>query len=170
MKPNLLLDLDNTLVYAVTKKQADKYAGFTQHPYTRDMVIIERPYLQEFLTEIMRYYNISVWTAARHDYASFIVDNIILGRPNRTVYHLFHRDNVDDSLEFYGSMKNLSLLTDVYKIPMFTNNVNVILDDLAEVCRQKNMCINIAPFYGKNVLDNELLTKLKILISFTERS
>lgn len=168
MKPNLLLDLDNTLVYSDSLKKWQKYAGFKRHVF-KDLVIVERPYLQEFLTQIMRYYNVSVWTAATQDYALFIVDNILLGAPNRTIYNVFHRQHVQDSVDYFDSMKNLDLLTKVYKIPMFINQKNIIMDDLSEVCRrQKNACLNVAPFYGKDVWDDELVGKLQILVDLVK--
>jgi hypothetical protein len=164
MKPNVLLDLDNTLIYSISASKAYKYPSLRKH-YFEDMVILERPYLADFLTILGKYYNVSVWTAAQRDYASFIVNNILIHHVE--IFHLFDRQHVQDSLYYFGTMKNLDLLTKIYKIPMFIQHKNIMVDDLLEICQQKNPCLNVVPFTGQSD-DNDLLVKLNILTEFTE--
>jgi len=161
MKPNILLDLDNTLVYAIVPHKIYKYPSMVKHLF-EDVLILERPYLKEFLQTLNKYYNISVWTAAKRDYAEFIVSQI-LQKYHVRVYYLFDRQHVQESLQYYGTMKNLDLLTNIYKIPMFIENKNILVDDLVEICQQKNLCLNVIPFIGQKD-DVELLNKLDILI------
>jgi len=160
MKPNVLLDLDNTLVYSVPLSTVYKYPSLRKH-YFEDIVILERPFLTDFLKTLGQYFNVSVWTAARSDYANFIVKNILV--PHVVIFYLFDRHQVQDSLHYFGTMKNLDLLTKIYKIPMFIDHKNILVDDLVEICQQKNPCLNVVPFNGKKD-DMELLFKLNDLI------
>jgi hypothetical protein len=161
MKPNVLLDLDNTLVYSISPTKVYKYPALRKH-YFEDMVILERPFLAEFLTSLAEYFNISVWTAARRDYANFIVKQILV--PHVVIFHLFDRNHVQDSLHYFGTMKNIDLLTKIYKIPMFIHHKNILVDDLVEICQQKNPCLNVVPFTGQED-DTELLYKLNDLLT-----
>jgi len=157
MKANVLLDLDNTLVVSY-RKFKPVYANFKEHQFSSDLFILERPYVQEFLDRLMQKYNVSIWTAATQDYARFIVENIILTKPQRRVHYVFDRRHVTQSQREYGSPKDLRLLTEVYKIPLFVNAPNVIIDDLYEVCYpQLQSCIQIKSFTGNDPDDDELL-------------
>lgn len=164
MKTNILLDLDNTLVFSYTVHKP-VYDYFKTHRFNRDIYILERPFLQQFLDELMKYFSVSIWTAARVEYAEFIVKNIILGgRPNRKVHYVFHRDHVEDAQNIFGNLKDLRLLSNVYKIPLF-KNPTIIIDDLREVCyHQQKSCIQIKSFEGENPNDQELLTIISILL------
>lgn len=162
MKTNLLLDLDNTLVFSYTNAKPI-YSLFITHRFNNDIFILERPFLQQFLDEIMKHFNVSVWTAATVDYAKFIVNNIILGKPNRKVHYVFHRSHVQDSQKIFGNLKDLRLLSHVYKIPLF-QNPTIIVDDLNEVCHhQRKSCIQIKSFQADDDQDTELLQMISLL-------
>lgn len=69
-RPTLALDLDNTLIYASTKKLETynhiitiKYNGREQNVW-----VVERPGLQKFLTEICEYYELILFTAGIRQY------------------------------------------------------------------------------------------------------
>lgn len=160
MKYNVLLDLDNTLVVSYSKFKP-VYSNFTEYKFSNDLFILERPFLQEFLDKLMEKYNVSIWTAATEDYARFIVENIILKKPGRRVHYVFDRRHVNESQKYFGSLKDLRLLTKIYMIPMFINATTIIIDDLAEVCYpQLKSCIQIKSFTGTDPYDNELLKLL----------
>ena len=53
-------------------------------------IIFERPGLQQFLTFLFKYFNVSIWTAASKDYALFIIDKIIIaGNKDRKIDYVF---------------------------------------------------------------------------------
>ena len=147
---NIVLDLDNTLIYSSFKPKRNtlNYEGY----YIR-----ARPHLEWFLQMLFTMFAVSVWTAAERQYAEFVVDNFI-NKNGRKIHYLFSREDVKQSEKYYGSKKDLRLLKDIYKIPLF-NLPTIIIDDLKEICyKQYSKCINIQPYYGSEH-DNEL-TKL----------
>lgn len=151
---NIVLDLDNTLIYSSFKprKNTLKYERYYIKP---------RPYLEWFLNNIFEMFSVSIWTAAERHYAEFVVDNFI-NQNGRKIQYLFSREDVVQSEKYFGLKKDLRLLKDIYKIPLF-NLPTIIIDDLKEVCyRQYANCINIEPYYGS---DNDIeLTKLYLTL------
>src|SRR3990167_1255303 len=88
-KYNLLLDLDQTLIYSIPTEEFnfDRDQGKLEKLSFYSMeglyIVVERPYVQEFLDYIFQHFNVSVWTAATKDYASSIIKNVILTKPER---------------------------------------------------------------------------------------
>ena len=151
---NIVLDLDNTLIYSSfkPKKNALRYDRYYIKP---------RPYLDWFLSYLFSMFNVNVWTAAERHYAEFVVNNFI-NKNGRKINYLFSREDVIQSEKYYGSKKDLRLLKDIYSIPLF-NLPTIIIDDLEEVCyRQYSSCINIKPYFGSDD-DEELLKIVKKL-------
>jgi len=79
-KPNLLLDLDQTVISAETmeelgpkqKKRAELFRADDMDGY---YTVCSRPHLQQFLDYAFENFNVTVWTAASKDYALFIIDS-----------------------------------------------------------------------------------------------
>ena len=69
MKNLLILDLDETLVYA-TKKQVRPDNNSVAGPY----FVYFRPHLERFLKNLNEYYEIAVWTSSSSEYAQAVVD------------------------------------------------------------------------------------------------
>lgn len=68
----LILDLDETLIHASDSEQ-DRQPDFTfNYCY-----VYKRPYLDEFLSECNKYYDLAVWSSASDNYVQEIVRNII---------------------------------------------------------------------------------------------
>ena len=67
-RPLLILDLDETLVYA-TKKSADVGHDFR----VLDYYVRKRPHLDEFLERIFDWFEVAVWTSAGGIYAAEVV-------------------------------------------------------------------------------------------------
>lgn len=84
MKPNFILDLDQTLISAESldeydkNKNREKAKKFKSVEMENYYIIFERPGLQEFLDYLFKNFNVSVWTAGSKDYALYIVDSIIM--------------------------------------------------------------------------------------------
>jgi len=79
---NVLLDIDETLVYYISGKvrahswdkltpaEQAKYNFSTRSP--TDGVLILRPHVREFLSYLFRYFSVSLWTLSEREYAEDI--------------------------------------------------------------------------------------------------
>jgi RNA polymerase II subunit A small phosphatase-like protein len=68
----VILDLDETLVYAADKPLA-RAPAFAVGPYA----IYKRPHLDAFLEELLQHYGVAIWTASGRDYATGVVSKIV---------------------------------------------------------------------------------------------
>jgi len=159
-KPNLYLDLDNTLISAVdykthsrmSKKDKDLYEETLGKPSKMDgvYIIYKRPYLDDFLDYIFTHYNVSIWTAASKNYALFIYDNIIIpdSKMNeRELNNLLFSYHCNLSKKKFNkdNPKKLKMLTDVYDNTTMKNTI--IIDDHPDVYScQKHNCIKAEDF------------------------
>ena len=173
-KPNIFLDLDNTIISAeaiedfpFTKKDIlHKVCKFTFYNMDGYYLVFERPHLQQFLDYLFENFNVSVWTAASKDYALFIVDKIILKKKNRKLNYVFWNYHGKISKKKYktisnGDPKNLKLLWEHFKLEGINADNTIIIDDFSDVTDvQTENSIRIKEF---NILDensendNELL-------------
>ena len=168
-KLNIVLDLDNTIIYGQEYKTAriEKINNHKKiHVMDKDYYIIERPYLQDFLTFLFDNFNVSVWTAASKNYGLFIIQKIILIKKNRKIDWFFHSDhcaissNISDSKE----QKDLNILYHKFNIINYNIKNTIIIDDNDLVYEtQPNNCIHIKPFNIKGFKDN-VLEKLEIYL------
>lgn len=142
-KINLVLDLDNTIIsslspHEISKLDMDKNKlkyhtmykeNSKKHYYFK---VFERPHLQDFLDYAFDNFNVCVWTAASRPYASFIIENIILIKPNRKLHIFLYDDNCDQSNTLYNnnSPKDLQYL---YHFEGFAPCNTIIVDDLKDV-------------------------------------
>lgn len=154
-KHNVILDLDNTLISAEAleefpfqqkgiEQKAKKFAIYDMDGY---YIVFERPHLQSFLDWLFQNYNVAVWTAASKDYALFIIDKILLKRPNRKLDFIFFSYHCDLSRKTYKYSKKLRFIFDLIKPLNYTCENTIIIDDLEEVhtCQPK-ISIPIKPF------------------------
>lgn len=130
---NIFLDLDNTIICSVEFENLDKVPKESyKHLKYKDMDnsyrVFYRPYLEEFLDYIFSEYRVSVWTAASKDYAFFIIDNIILSKPNRRLDVIMYDYHVDISEDKYDHPKYLKLIIDKLSDDYSKNNT-IIIDD-----------------------------------------
>ncbi len=177
IKPNFVLDLDQTIISAEPTedftKNTQKMKKFVFHNMDDYYIVFERPNLQEFLTFLFDNFTVSVWTAATKDYALFIIDKIILaGNSNRKLDYVFFSYHCGISEDKKSATKALSLFWDVYKLPNYSRTNTIILDDYDEVCKsQPKNCITAKPFeYNEDDSENdtflkELTPKLKDLLN-----
>lgn len=162
LKPLLILDLDNTLIFSYEKKKKfniktnDFY--ITNEELSYDFMCsdkyhtLKRPHLDEFLSYIQLHFNIAVWTAASEDYAKEICQNI--GILNKIIF-LKHCNNCEIVYHTMSSgtyVKNLNKLKDEYHL----NKVLIIDDNAKSACNNVDNLIKIKPFFG-DLKDKELL-------------
>lgn len=156
-KPNIFLDLDQTVISAETttedekfdwKKHKDKAKKFRYKNMEGYYIIFERPGLQKFLDFLFANFNVSIWTAASKDYALFIIEKIILNnKKNRKLDWIFFSYHCDISKLTKKGTKDLSIMWNEYNIPGYTKDNSVIIDDNVEVYNtQTGNCIIASPF------------------------
>jgi hypothetical protein len=137
-KMSLLLDLDCTLVNSLDLRELQKLPRkFQEKLKYIDMKgyyrIFQRPYLQTFLDYAFANFDVSVFTAADKDYALFIIEKIILIKPNRHLKNVFYSYASELSEAYFDSPKDLRLLWDVLKVEGLSPCSTVLLDDLSDV-------------------------------------
>jgi hypothetical protein len=166
VKPHIVLDIDQTLIHALEISDIHKIPDIKRlmvsspfHNMDNDMVIFERPHLQQFLDYMFKNYEISIWTAANYNYASFVLERILRGR--KPVYVLFDSHCELSSNIYRGTQKDLRLLSFVGAL---------LVDDLKENCGEQNS-ICIAPYdvtKEDSLLDKELLVVMEMLENLSD--
>lgn len=170
---NIVLDLDNTLLYSIV---ADKFPKRHSVMHTKphhfmddEYVIFERPGLQEFLDFLCDNFNVMVWSAASPEYVEFIVENI-LSKDGRHFEYVLTSENCEDCQDYYGEdqFKNLKYLWDIHDLPGYGPYNTLIIDDLAMVRKtQPHNAIQIKSFNVNRKEcwdDNELLGRIKPML------
>jgi hypothetical protein len=162
---NIVLDLDNTLIYShnfskIKKDNPDWLSNYSYENMDDDYVVCERPGLQVFLDWLFKHFNVMIWSAASPDYVDFIANYIIKKNPSRVIDHIFNSDQCDESQKQYnGDTKNLNLLWDHYDFSGYGPYNTLIIDDMGHVCEsQPSKSIRIKKFIAnkKSINDNVL--------------
>jgi TFIIF-interacting CTD phosphatase-like protein len=162
---NVILDLDNTLIYSIPQdklpKKKNHLHSMKYHKMDDDYYVFERPGLKPFLNWLFKNFNITIWSAASPEYVEFIVKNII-EKNGRSVEYVLNSDNCEESQHVYGDkhIKNLNMLWDHYDIDGYDPYNTLIIDDLKMVCKiQPYNSIQIKSFNTRSkdcVNDKEL--------------
>lgn len=168
-KPNLILDLDQTLISAEASEEFDfkKYKDKSKLLRSDDMegfyMVYSRPHLQKFLDYAFENFNVTIWTAASKDYALFIINKIILNnQPKRKLDFIFFTYHCDLSKKIKKYSKELCMLWDIHNLPGYSSNNTVILDDYKDDVHkcQPNNCIIAPPFeFTKEGSENDTFLK-----------
>lgn len=161
-KLNLILDLDNTLIYTI-KLKFKKDSLKNNNNFLCDLVynnsiyyVYSRPGLFDFLEKIYNVYDIYIFTLGINYYATIIL-NTICQKMNKNIFKkIYSRENFSD---------NKKILLD--ELNEFNS---IIIDDNKKAwINNYNNIIEITPFYDINnymKLDNELdllLNKLDLI-------
>jgi len=173
---NFILDLDETVIHSVPINQSSNpnSSGLDYHEMTGYFYVYERPHLQDFLDYLFKHYKVSIWTAASKDYATFIIDKIILaGKPERKIeYFLFNYHCRLSGQITPNCTKNLSMLWDTWKIPGFSPDNTILMDDYIEntYVHQKYNCIIAMPFNAKDKYAKDDMFLLEVLDTLKENN
>ena len=160
-KPNLVLDLDNTLICSLTFKELEKLRKPPTNLQYVDMDkqyrIYIRPHLHEFLDYAFKHFDVTIWTAASKDYAMFIIEHILMkpqlqtdyiktNRSFRNFKMILHSHNCDQSSSYYSvdSPKDLRYL---YHFDGYFKCNTVIIDDLDDVFKANPQQTIKAPYF-----------------------
>ena len=121
-KELLVLDLDETLVFC-SYKQNNKEALETKVPGTYQKIFIhKRPYLDEFLSKMSKFYTLVIYTAGEKNYANAVIDAI--DPENAYITHRIFRDKCV-SVNQRIMLKTLKVITDLdYNKTVFVDNLS----------------------------------------------
>mgnify|MGYP000902680842 FL=1 len=139
----LVLDMDETLLHASTKpvSRADNIVRLSDGS---KFYIIKRPYLDEFLEQMAKIYEVVIYTAGDKEYATAVIDEI---DKKRHISYILHRDHC--LRHGTGAGKDLSLIGRNLREVIF-------IDNLEENLRlQRENGLKISDFYN-DPKDDEL--------------
>ena len=153
----LVLDLDNTLVYAMTttsfkEKKVDpscevKTTSYTdpKSGYVIELKIIIRPYAMEMIKQLSPYYEIVIFTAASKVYADAVLN--VLDPEGTLIDYRLYRGNC--------ILNNDTYVKDLRIIDRDLSSIVMIDDNISSFCNQLENGIFVTPFFGTNP-DSEL--------------
>lgn len=160
MKNLLILDLDETLVYA-TEKQIRSGYDFVVGPY----YLYLRPHLERFLKNLPAYYEIAVWTSSSGAYAKAVVDALpFIVKPSFLWSRQRCTQVVDSEARKYRYIKDLKK---VKKKGYDLNSVLVVDDSPRKLTRSYGNHVHIKPYTGE-IEDDELAFLETYLISLAD--
>jgi len=152
----VFLDIDSTLICSVPHSIISQYPYHQYIPlryidtppelFEDGYRIYIRQNLQEFLTYVFHNFDVGIWTHSAKEYATFIVENIILKDfPERKIKYFLTRDDCDEAMMLYPGLKNFQYIWNKY--PELLPSNSVIIDDTNYV-KETNPynCIAIIPF------------------------
>lgn len=157
-KKLLILDLDETLVYA-TEEVLERPQDFIVGEY----FVYKRPFLNEFIEFCLKNFEVAVWTSSTHNYATKIVEEIFPDPNELKFFWSRWRCTIrfDEELQETYFEKMMSKIRkrnfDLAKV--------IVIDDSPEKWRNSyGNLVRVKPFFGETD-DNELQT----LIVYLER-
>ena len=148
----LVLDLDETLVYA-TEKALERPADFKVAQYH----VYQRPHLDTFLEACAGWFDVAVWSSASDSYVEAVVANIfphphrlkfVWGRSRATYRHVGYNDEYQIASYDPEHFHYIKTLSKVRRKGWPLERV-LIVDDTPEKCiRNYGNAIYPAPFEG----------------------
>ncbi len=157
MKKKIILDLDHTLICTCPQDILQIIIDdidsipLKKHHY-EDCFVFERPHLQEFLDFLFENFDVSIFTAAMEDYASFVVEKIIIG-DNKTRKIDFFLSSIDADICYnkYQKHKCLEYITELAHkdskgLEYSLNNMLIIDDNLFVIDSNRDNCIAAPAF------------------------
>jgi len=144
----LVLDIDETLLYASTKA-LERQPDFTMGRYS----VYLRPHLQKFLDFAFEHFRVGIWTSATRTYAQKILAPLL---KDREVEFLWTRERctrrIDPETQETVFIKDLKKLK---RRGYCLEEILVVDDSPEKIQRQYGNFIRVAPFYGSTE-DREL--------------
>ncbi len=154
----LILDLDETLVYA-NEKPLDRPWSFTAGGY----YVYQRPHVGTFLLESLSRFDLAVWSSAGRDYVVQVVENLF--EEPRHLKFVWTRERC--TLRFDSHSGAHFALKDLKKVKRAGYDLSrvIVVDDSPEkLGRHYGNHVRVAP-YGGEPEDDELM----VLLPYLER-
>lgn len=155
-KKLLILDLDETLVYA-GEERLERAPDFTVGQY----FVYRRPFLKEFLEFCFENFEVAVWTSSTRNYAEIIVENIFETHQRISFVWACERCTICFDMEerdYYLEKK----MRKIRKLGYALESV-IVVDDTPEKWRSAyGNLVRVRPFFGDP--DDDELKDLKIYL------
>jgi len=138
----LILDLDETLIYA-SEKQLDRESEHRVGPYS----VYERPFLREFLGEVAERFQLAVWSSSSPAYAGAIVQLIF--PPEIELKFVWGRDRCVQKYD--GEWQTTYYVKDLRKVERLGYDLQrlLIVDDTPHKCeRNYGNAVYVPEFIG----------------------
>ena len=163
-KPLLILDLDETLVYATERPPPDRPVDMRVGPFA----VYRRPHLTSFVKTVAEAYDLAVWSSASPDYVRGITAALFPGTPRLRFAWASDRctPRYHPDLQERFHLKNLSK---VKRIGYPLERVLIVDDSPEKVSQHYGNHVRVCPFTG-DADDDELLRLQPFLIRLATAS
>ena len=154
----LILDLDETLIYA-TEEKLDRESEFCVGQY----YVYKRPFLNEFLEFCFKNFEVAVWTSSTRNYAEKIVEKVFDSK--HSISFLWARERCTISYDAEEMQRFYEKKIHKIRRRKYDLNSVIVIDDSPEKWRSAyGNLVRIKPFFGE--ADD---TELKHLVVYLER-
>lgn len=157
-KPLLILDLDETLIFA-SEQQLERPADFTVAHY----VVYRRPFLAEFLGVVSAWYELAVWSSGSPAYVANIVEQVF---PNREALRFVWASD-RCTVRLHPEVRDYYWIKDLKKVKRagYPLEQVLMLDDTpSKLERQYGNLLPVRPFFG-----DPADTELRDVLTFLDR-
>jgi Dullard-like phosphatase family protein len=155
MEKLLILDIDETLLYAV-ESQLEYEHDFVAEQY----FVYLRPYLQEFIDFCFEHFQVAVWTSSNEWYAQFIIEKLF---NEKNLEFVWSRERC--VRKFNSEEYSFTYIKDLKKVKKkgYSLDKTIMVDDSPEkLIRNYGNLVRITPFFGDQ-RDEEFLDLMTYL-------
>jgi len=151
----LILDLDETLVHSTVYRPAlhRRFRGITisSHGQVHTFYVFKRPYVEHFLEQVQKYYDLYIFTASIQSYADPVIDTIFpkkyfVGRIYREACVLTQGNYVKDLTLLGGTDLSNTILVDNSPVSYSRNEDNAVPISNFMGSSFDNALLNLVPF------------------------
>lgn len=160
-KKLLILDIDETLVFVDNKYFFKPYEKLEpDFEILPSYFGVKRPFLDQFLRDINKKYDLALWTSGSKEYAEEI--NELIFKPLKIKLKFIFSNE-----DLFKSQKNLDIVIDYF--PEYSKKDIIAVDDNKEYfINDLTNLITIKKFHG-NSNDQELIRIFKLLVDWVFR-
>ncbi len=155
MKRLLVLDIDETLLHST-------YEDLKREPdfFFKERRVYLRPHLQEFMRFCFNNYDVAIWTAAKADYARFVLKKISVDL--KIFKFIWTRKHCQKITKWNGFMNQEFYLKDLNNIIGYDTTEILIIDDTPQNVTPVDFCLSVNEYKGCKIDDvlKELMTKI----------
>lgn len=163
MRKLIILDLDETLIYATHDLIHERYDFIVG-----DYFVYKRPYLAEFLAFCFANADVAVWTSSGSWYANIVTKMIFSDEQHQALHFIFSREKCIQRMDFYRYenvyIKDLKKLKKRYSLEQI-----IMIDNSPEkLARNYGNLVRVTDFCGEPD-DSELLALMNYLPSLFDQ-